>query len=119
MVIGDGSIVEDSRVKHSVLGIRSFVRSGSVLEDVVMMGADAYETAEQLTANVAAGRPHLGLGHDCRIYGAIIDKNARIGDGVSLSVVDKPDGDYPYGVVIRDGVLIVPKGVTVPRGTVI
>lgn len=119
VVIGDGSIVEDSRVKHSVLGIRSFVRSGTVLEDVVMMGADAYETAEQLTANVAAGRPHLGLGHDCRIYGAIIDKNARIGDGVSLSVVDKPDGDYPYGVVIRDGVLIVPKGVTVPRGTVI
>ena len=119
VVIGDGSIVEDSRVKHSVLGIRSFVRSGSVLEDVVMMGADAYETAEQLTANVAAGRQHLGLGHDCRIYGAIIDKNARIGDGVSLSVVDKPDGDYPYGVVIRDGVLIVPKGVTVPRGTVI
>lgn len=119
VVIGDGSIVEDSRVKHSVLGIRSFVRSGSVLEDVVMMGADAYETTEQLTANVAAGRPHLGLGHDCRIYGAIIDKNARIGNGVLLSVVDKPDGDYPHGVVIRDGVLIVPKGVTVPHGTVI
>jgi glucose-1-phosphate adenylyltransferase len=119
VVIGDGSIVGDSRVKHSVLGIRSFVRSGSVLEDVVMMGSDAYETADQLMANVAAGRPHLGLGHNCRIYGAIIDKNARIGDGVSLSVVDKPDGDYPHGVVIRDGVLIVPKGVTVPHGTVI
>lgn len=119
VVIGDGSIVEDSRVKHSVLGTRSFVRSGSVLEDVVMMGSDAYESGDQLEDNLTAGRPHIGLGYNCQIYGAIIDKNARIGDGVSLSPVGKPDGDYAHGIVIRDGVLIVPKGATVPPGTVI
>ncbi len=119
VVIGDGSIVEDSKIKHSVLGIRSFVREGSVLEDVVVMGSDAYETPEQLEANVAQGRPHLGIGKNCQLFGAIIDKNARIGDNVVLSAKDKKDGDYAHGVIVRDGVLLVPKGMVVPSGTVI
>ncbi len=119
VVIGDGSIIEDSTLKHCVLGIRSFVREGTQLQDVVMMGSDFYETPEQLEANVAQGRPHLGLGKSCIIRGAIIDKNSRIGDGVTLTVDGKPDGTYPHGVIIRDGVLLVPKGGVVPSGTVI
>ncbi len=119
VVIGDGSIIEDSKLKHCVLGIRSFVREGSVLEDVVMMGSDFYETPEQLEANIAQGRPHLGLGKGCSIRGAIIDKNSRIGDGVTLSAEGKLDGTYAHGVIVRDGVLLVPKGGIVPGGTVI
>lgn len=116
-VIGDGSLVEDSFIKHSVLGIRSFVRSGCVLEDVVMMGSDHFETPEQLKADQLVGRPHLGLGHGCRIHRAIIDKNARIGDGACLSPAGKADGDYSHGIVIRDGVLVVAKGLCLPPGT--
>jgi glucose-1-phosphate adenylyltransferase len=119
VVIGDGSIVEDSALKHCVLGIRSFVRQGTKLQDVVMMGSDFYETPKQLEANIEQGRPHLGLGRNCSIRGAIIDKNSRIGDNVTLSVEGKPDGTYPHGVIIRDGVLLVPKGGVVPSGTVI
>ncbi|GAB1489030.1 glucose-1-phosphate adenylyltransferase [Opitutaceae bacterium] len=119
VVIGDGSIVEDSSLKHSLFGIRSFVRSGCVIEDVVMMGADNYETDEEIRTNVKLGRPNLGLGNNCRIRGAIIDKNARIGDNVTLSPDGKADGNYAHGVVIRDGVLVVPKGVIVPSGTVV
>jgi glucose-1-phosphate adenylyltransferase len=119
VVIGDGSIVEDCTIKHSVLGIRSFVRSGSTLEDVVMMGADFYETETEHKANAERGVPSLGLGHNCRIRGAIIDKNARIGDNVVLSPDGKLDGTYAHGVVVRDGVLVVPKGVVVPSGTVV
>jgi glucose-1-phosphate adenylyltransferase len=119
VVIGDGSIVEDSTLRHSVLGIRSFVRQGSTLQDVVMMGADFYETPEQFEVNTGRKRPHLGLGKNCHIRGAIIDKNARIGDDVRLSVEGKTDGTYPHGVIVRDGVLIVPKGGEVPSGTVI
>ncbi len=118
-VFGDGCIVEDATIVHSVLGIRSFVRAGSTLHDVVMMGADMYETEADLKANVEAGRPHLGIGLGCNIKGAIIDKNARIGDNVSLVVDGKADGLYPHGVVVRDGVLVVPKGVTVPAGVTI
>jgi glucose-1-phosphate adenylyltransferase len=119
VVLGDGSILEDSFIKHSVVGIRSFVRKGSRLEDVVMMGADFYETEDQMTANQERVRPCLGVGYNCKIRGSIIDKNARIGNDVTLSPDGKPDGTYAHGVIIRDGVLLVPKGGVVPSGTVI
>ncbi|MEY3775878.1 MAG: hypothetical protein RLZZ129_2658 [Verrucomicrobiota bacterium] len=119
-VIGDGCIIADSAIKRSVFGIRSFVEEGCILEDVIVMGSDYYETAEQQTENLAQGRPHLGVGKGCRISGAIIDKNARIGAGCVLQAAGKEDGAYANGaVVIRDGVLVVPKGVTLPAGTVV
>jgi len=119
VVLGDGSILEDSSIKHSVVGIRSFVRKGSQLEDVVMMGADFYETDDQMKTNLERARPCLGVGYNCHIRGSIIDKNARIGNNVTLSPDGKPDGTYAHGVIIRDGVLLVPKGGVVPTGTVI
>jgi len=119
VVIGDGSIVTDSKLHRCVLGIRSFLGEGTELEDVIVMGSDYYESEEELAANTAKGVPHLGVGRNCRISKSIIDKNARIGDGVVLSPDGKPDGTYAGGIVIRDGVLVVPKGMTVPSGTVV
>lgn len=120
VVIGDGSILTDSSIKHSVIGIRSWVGEGSRLEDVVMMGSDYYETDEELAANVAAGQPHLGVGRNCFVKHAIIDKNARIGDGCSLNAEGKPDGAYVGGaIIIRDGVLVVTKGAVLPAGTTV
>lgn len=118
-VFGDGSIIEDSSITHSVLGIRSFVRASSVLKDVVMMGADYYETEDQLRANATKGVPNIGVGAGSQIEHAIIDKNARIGAGVKLGAAGKPDGAYPGGIIIRDGVLVVPKGTVVPDGYVL
>jgi glucose-1-phosphate adenylyltransferase len=118
VVIGDGSILTDSSLHHCVLGIRSHIGEGCVLEDTIVMGSDYYETPEQIAANTTKGRPHLGLGRNCRIKGAIIDKNARIGDGCVLSPEGKADGTYLDGaVIIRDGVLVVAKGAIVPPGT--
>ncbi len=116
VVFGDGSIIEDSTITHSVLGIRSIVHAGSVLKDVVMMGSDYYESEAQMKENAAAGRPNLGIGPNSSIEHSIIDKNARIGAGVKLSALGKADGTYPHGIIIRDGVLVVPKGVVVPNG---
>jgi glucose-1-phosphate adenylyltransferase len=118
-VLGDGAIVEGSVLRHSVIGIRSFIRSGSHIEDVVMMGADTYESPAELKANIEKGIPHIGVGHNCRITGAIIDKNARIGDNVTLSVAGKADGNYPHGVIVRDGVLLVPKSGIIPSGATV
>lgn len=120
IVVGDGSIISNCKLKHCVFGIRSFVSDGTVLEDVVLMGSDYYETDDQLAKNQAEGRPHLGVGKNCRIRGAIIDKNARIGDNCELIAEGKLDGRYADGaVIIRDGVLIVPKGGIIPAGTVV
>lgn len=118
VVIGDGSILTDSTLKHSVLGIRSFIDEGTVIEDTVVMGADYYETTEQLAANLQKGKPRLGIGKNCRIRGAIIDKNTRIGDGCVLDATGKADGVYANGaVIIRDGVLVVPKNMVLAPGT--
>jgi len=120
VVIGDGSILTDSSLKHCVLGVRCYIGEGSVLEDAVIMGADYYETEEQLKENTAGGRPRIGVGKGCRITHAIIDKNARIGDGCVLNASGKSDGPYVGGaVIIRDGVLVVPKGATLPPRTVV
>jgi glucose-1-phosphate adenylyltransferase len=120
VVVADGCIITDSRLKHSLFGIRSFVGEGSDIEDVVMMGADYFETDEQIQANVSKGKPHIGVGKNCILKRAIIDKNARIGDGVHLDGNAKADGSYVNGaVIIRDGVLVVPKGAIIPSGTTV
>jgi glucose-1-phosphate adenylyltransferase len=116
VVIGDGCIVTDSTLRRCVVGIRSVLGEHSHLEEVIMMGADYHENEQELLADRAAGRPSFGVGRNCRIKHAIIDKNARIGDGVELSPEGKPDGDYPHGIVVRDGVLCVCKGAVIPSG---
>lgn len=120
VVIGDGCILTDSKLHHCVLGPRSFIGEGSELEDTIVMGSDYYETDEQLETNVAQNRPHLGVGKNCRISGAIIDKNTRIGDNCVLSSKGKTDGLYAGGlVIVRDGVLVVAKNAVLPPGTVV
>lgn len=118
VVVGEGCIITDSFLKHSIIGIRSFIGEGSHLEDVVMMGADYYESVEQVESNRKRGRPNIGIGKGCRIEYSIIDKNARIGEGCQLSAKGRADGTYVDGaIIIRDGVLVVPKGFVVPPGT--
>jgi glucose-1-phosphate adenylyltransferase len=120
VLIGEGAIVTDSSLKRCIVGIRGFLGEHAHLEEVVMMGADYYETEEVQKANVANGVPQIGVGRGCRIKRAIIDKNARIGEGCILSPDGKPDGTYAGGsIVIRDGVLVVPKGAIIPAGTVV
>ena len=116
VVIGDGCIVTDSTLKHCVISIRSILGENSTLEDVVMMGADYYQSEEEIAADKARGRPAMGVGRNCRIRHAIIDKNARIGEGVTLSPEGKADGDYAHDIVIRDGILCVCKGALIPSG---
>jgi len=120
VLIGEGSIVTDSSLKRCIIGIRSFLGEHAHLEDVVMMGADYYESDEVQKDNVARGIPQIGVGRGCRINRAIIDKNARIGERCVLSPDGKPDGTYAGGaVIIRDGILVVPKGVVIPPGTTV
>jgi len=120
VVIGDGAILTDSTLKRCVLGSRCFVGEGSDLEDVVVMGADSYETPDERKDADALGLPRVGIGQNCRIRRSIIDKNARIGDGCVLDPEGKNDGIYAGGsVIIRDGVLVVPKGATLNPGTTV
>lgn len=113
-ILSDGCQITHAQIDHSVIGIRSMINEGSKLKDVIMMGQDAYETSEQ--KEESAGLPMRGVGANCQITRAIIDKNARIGDGVVItSHQGRPneDGDCYY---VRDGVVIIPKNTVVPDG---
>jgi glucose-1-phosphate adenylyltransferase len=118
-ILCEGSIINRSRISRSIIGIRSRVGEGSVLDRTVVMGADYFESGEEIEANLRNRLPPIGIGRDCLIRGAIIDKNARIGDGVKLvnhkGVAFEETEDY----VIRDGIIVVPKHAVIPDGTVV
>lgn len=118
VIIGDGCIVTDSYLKRCVIGIRSVLREGTRLENVIMMGADSFESSEDRRKNKELGRPDIGVGLNCEIKNAIIDKGARIGDNVKLNPEGKADMYEKNGVFVRDGVVIVTKGTIVPSNTV-
>jgi glucose-1-phosphate adenylyltransferase len=113
-IIADGCIITNANIERAVIGIRSVIENGSTIRNSVLMGADFYQEDDPQSA---PNRPPLGIGRHCVIEGAIIDKNARIGDGVVITPEGKSadmDGDNYY---VRDGVIVVPKGAVIPAGT--
>ena len=97
-----------------MVGIRSYIKSGTTIRNSVVMGADFYDV--DLAAKKSP-QPEVGIGRNCVIDHAIIDKNARIGDGVVITPEGKPNEFDGPGYFIRDGIVVVPKGGTIPDGT--
>lgn len=112
-LISDGCIITDAHVENAVIGVRSIIESGSTIRDTIIMGADYYAGA----AGTDPSRPPPGIGRNCRIERAIIDKNVHIGDNVVITPngkADKVDHDL-YS--IRDGIVVIPKDTVIPAGT--
>ena len=107
-------------ISHSVIGLRSIIESGTVLDGVITMGADFYESEDEKEANRKAGTPNMGIGKHCHISRTIIDKNARIGDNCSINVSGKKYENGDYGnFYVADGIVVIRKNVTIPSGTII
>jgi glucose-1-phosphate adenylyltransferase len=113
-IVADGCIITDAHIEHSLVGIRSVIESGAKVRNTVLMGADFYEGEGPPPA---PGCPALGIGRNAVIDGAIIDKNARIGEGVVISPEGKSANVDSENYYIRDGVVVVPKGAVIPAGT--
>jgi glucose-1-phosphate adenylyltransferase len=112
-IISDGCILTDAHIERSVVGVRSYVDGGSTIRNSILMGADFYDAAEARRE----GCPELGIGRNCVIDHAIIDKNARIGHGCVITPEGKPiDFDGP-NFYVRDGIVVVPKGGVITDGT--
>lgn len=116
VLLADGCIVEGADLSRCVIGIRSVIGEDVVIQDTVIMGADYYEEEAR---NMGQNAIPMGVGRGSRLSGAIIDKNARIGEGVRIE-------PFPLGTEIdeenwsvRDGIVVVPKSATLPSGMVI
>lgn len=111
VLIADGSRVLQSEITHSIIGIRSRIAAGCTIKDSIIMGADYYEHASE---NLP-----IGIGANCHIEGAILDKNARIGGNVVIRPFPRDrDMDHEKWYV-RDGIVIIPKDTEIPSGMII
>jgi glucose-1-phosphate adenylyltransferase len=120
-IISDGCIINGAGIVNSVIGLRSRVSRGVQIEASFIMGADYYQTIEEMGDNVEAGKPRVGIGEGAVIKRAIIDKNARIGRGARLlneagTLERDGEGGSYY---IREGIIIVPKNALIADGTII
>jgi glucose-1-phosphate adenylyltransferase len=118
-LISEGCILNGATIDRAVIGIRSRIGSAVQIQNSLLIGADEYETLEQIRATEKAGVPPIGVGSETVIENAIIDKNARIGRGVKIvnaAGVKEADGK---GYYIRDGIVIIRKNGIVPDGTTI
>jgi glucose-1-phosphate adenylyltransferase len=111
-IISDGCIISDAHLERSVIGIRSIIQSGATIRNSILMGADYFEQDQQ----EHAGRIPIGVGRNCVIDRAIIDKNARIADGVVITPEGKPPNLDSENYYIRDGIVVVPKNAIIPPG---
>jgi glucose-1-phosphate adenylyltransferase len=118
-ILCEGSIVNRSRIRDSIVGIRSRIGDNCRLERAVVMGADFYESREDAARNREGGVPDIGIGPDSEILNAIVDKNARIGRGVKLVNRNGAAAGSADSYAIVDGIIVVPKGAVIPDGTVI
>jgi glucose-1-phosphate adenylyltransferase len=120
-IMSEGCIISGATISNSLVGLRSRVSKGVRLEASFMMGADYYQSFEEMRADLAAGLPRVGIGENTLVKRAIIDKNARIGSNARLlneervQDADAPDGSY----FIREGIILVPKNAVIKDGTII
>ncbi len=112
-LIADGCIVTDAHIETAVIGVRSKIEPGATIRDTIIMGADFYAGA----AGTDPDRPPPGIGRNCRIERAIIDKNVHIGDSVVITPEGKPDEMDGENFYIRDGIVCIPKDAIIPAGT--
>ncbi len=120
VLLAEGCCIKDAEIIHSVIGLRSQVRSGVKIRDSVIMGSDYYENIGCSDAmDTVQGLIPIGIGRNSDIQGAIIDKNARIGREVVIRpfpLGEDHDGD---NWVVRDGVVVIPKDAVLLPGTYI
>uniref|UniRef100_A0A0E0LZH2 Glucose-1-phosphate adenylyltransferase n=1 Tax=Oryza punctata TaxID=4537 RepID=A0A0E0LZH2_ORYPU len=118
-VIGEGCVIRHCTINHSVVGLRSCISEGAVIEDSLLMGADYYETETDKKALSETGGIPIGIGKNAHIRKAIIDKNARIGENVKIINVDniQEASRETDGYFIKSGIVTVIKDALIPSGT--
>lgn len=120
-IISHGCFFRECSVLHSIVGDRSRLEYGVELQDVMMMGADYYQTEAEIASLLAEGKVPIGVGQNTKIRNCIIDKNAKIGKDVIIANQDGvQEANRPSeGFYIRSGITVIMKNATIKDETVI
>ena len=114
-LLSDGCIITARRIKRAVIGLRAVVGKGTEINNSIVMGSDFYKDGKvEHESGIACG-----IGENCFINNAIIDKNVRIGNDVTISPENKPANETTSMYRICDGIIVIPKGTVIPSGTVL
>lgn len=115
VLLADGCQIHQSEITNAVIGLRSQVSDGVKMKDSILMGADYYDPSDMSKqSNIP-----LGIGSDCQIEGAILDKNVRVGEGVVIKPFPKGTNDDRGNWSIKDGIVVIPKSCVLEAGTYI
>ena len=118
VLIAEGCCIENAEIRHSVVGLRSQIQSGTRIFNTVLMGADYYDRPIDDVDGIPSFLP-IGIGRNCQIEGAIIDKNACLGDNVVIKPFPRGTEIETENWVVQDGIVVIPKNSVLPAGTVI
>ncbi len=115
-IISDGCIVHAASLVHSVVGVRSRIGNGSHISGCYVMGNDYYETLSQLEDCVRQGIPRMGIGDDCNLKNVIVDKDARIGNQVTIVGGSHLKNTDQPNYSIKDGIVVIKKRAIIADG---
>lgn len=119
-LISDGCVIEPgAMLERCLIGVRSVIGEGVTIKDSIVIGADRYETEDERERNRARGLPGFSIGERSIITQAIVDKDCRIGRDVRITNQRGIEEEEGANYVIRDGIVVIPRGTTIPDGTVI
>lgn len=113
-LLSDGCIITEAKINRCVIGLRSVIRKNAHLSNVLMFGADFFDSYDAQQENEVA----MGVGENTIIKNAIIDENVRIGKNVYLTPDGKPDGYEKDGLYIKDGILCITANTIIPDNTI-
>ncbi len=118
-ILAEGSIIDASKITNSVIGIRTRIGKGTEIINSYLMGSDYYETIVEMAHSMERGIPKLGIGENCKIENAIVDKDCHIGNNVSITGgAHLEDSDHAL-YTVKDGIVVIKKRAIIPDGFVI
>ncbi len=115
VLLTEGGIIHASKISHSIIGIRSRIGKNTTIEHSILMGIDYYQTLKELEEDPDIEL--LGIGENCFLKNVIIDKNVKVGDDCTIVGSDQLEDTETDEYCVRDGIVIIKKGASIPANT--
>lgn len=113
-LISEGCIINAKAIIKSVIGNRSRIGEGTVIENSYIMGNDFYQSLSDMQEDIENDNQLIGIGERCYINHTLVDKNCRIGNDVYINGGKHLANCSEELYCIKDGIVVVKKGTVLP-----